>query len=239
MAVLSVDLAYKSYSDFGIAALDQTSGIIECELFDLPSAGSPSPQRLAEYLNTLCARYSISIILLDGPQGWKATNNGLLNSRCCERALNTPAKTGEPFTVKPAAYCEFVKFSIDTYDALDALGWRRLNKIRSSDRAPHLLIESFPNSAWKELDIKPLPAKRKTTMVQITNCLTELQKLFPLRLPNDVTHDQLQAIVSGLAGLAIERDHWDACRIAGIPPVLEAHYWREGFIVNRLRPLAP
>jgi hypothetical protein len=46
------------------------------------------------------------------------------------------------------------------------------------------------------------------------------------------THDQLQAIVSGLAGLAIESNRWSDCAVEGVPPVFEGGHWREGYIVN-------
>jgi hypothetical protein len=71
---------------------------------------------------------------------------------------------------------------------------------------------------------------------RLTRALTGLQQLLPLRLPQSPTHDQLQAIVSGLAGLAIENGDWDLCEIAGVPPIVEDGVWREGFIVSRIVP---
>jgi hypothetical protein len=53
------------------------------------------------------------------------------------------------------------------------------------------------------------------------------------RPPN---HDQLQAIVGGLPGLALEDRNAAAIRIVGHPPRREGGHWREGFIVLPLPP---
>jgi hypothetical protein len=49
-------------------------------------------------------------------------------------------------------------------------------------------------------------------------------------------HDQLQAIVGGLPGLALEARNYEGARIVGTPPRREDGQWREGFIVL---PVAP
>ena len=161
MAILSIDLAYKRYADIGAVVMEQEHNSIECELLNVNVAGAPTGEALAEWINGLCLREDIRIILLDGPQGWKARDNGLLHSRCCERRLNTPAKTGEPLSVKPSNYGPFVKFSIGVYDALASFGWERLSRVGSPSESNRLLIESFPLSAWRSLGIPHLPAKSK------------------------------------------------------------------------------
>lgn len=45
-------------------------------------------------------------------------------------------------------------------------------------------------------------------------------------------HDELQALVAGIAGLAIERGDWQFCRAAGTPPHFTGGVWCEGFIVK-------
>ena len=238
MTVLSVDLAHKSYSDVGAVVLDQGQGGIHCELLPVSLNGTPSPATLADHLDGFCRQRAIRLLLLDGPQGWKSKDNGLKHSRLCERELNTPAKTGDPTSVKPANYGAFVRFSIALYDALETRGWERLSKFGVAlGPACRVLIESFPLSAWRSLGIAPLPAKRKARFEHLRNRLDALKELFPLRLSAAPTHDQLQALVSGLAGLAVGRDEWDACAVAGVPPVVEEQYWREGFIVNPKRPI--
>jgi Protein of unknown function (DUF429) len=230
MAILSIDLAYKRYADIGVVVMKQEHNSIKCELVEVKVGGTPTPEALAEWINGLCLLENIRIVLLDGPQGWKARDNGLLHSRCCERELNTPAKTGEPFSVKPANYGPFVEFSISVYEALASLGWERLSRVGSSSEASRLLIESFPLSAWRSLGIPHLPAKSKRP--GLTWWIETLQERFALCASGSPTHDQLQAMVSGLAGLAIECNRWDSCDVAGSPPVSGRGYWYEGFIVN-------
>jgi hypothetical protein len=237
MAILSVDLAYKSYADIGVVILEQADGGIRCDPIRLPSSDLPYPQKLAQLLHDVCSQNDIRLLMLDGPQGWKADDNDLMHSRRCERELNTPAKTGAPFEVKPANYAPFVKFSVQVYDALGHLGWKRLFNLQSSSEISHRwLIETFPLSAWRTLGIKSLPSKRKCRGIDLTTYLDELARLFPLRLNQSMTHDEIQATVSGLAGLAIESGQWKNCKSAGVPPSLVDGQWREGFIVNRTRP---
>ena len=239
MAILSVDLAYKRYADIGVVLLKQIDGDICYDPIKLPSSDDPSPQKLAETLNEICSRNEIRLLMLDGPQGWKADDNGLIHSRKCERELNTPAKTGRPFEVKPANYAPFVRFSVEVYDALGDLDWKRLPDLQSSSDTSHRwLIETFPLSAWNTLCINSLPSKRKCRGANLNTYLDGLQRLFPLRQNQSqlLTHDEIQATVSGLAGLAIESRQWKDCRCSGIPPRLVDGHWREGFIVNRLPP---
>jgi hypothetical protein len=94
------------------------------------------------------------------------------------------------------------------------------------------MIESFPLSAWNTLGIKHLPSKAKCRQLDKINCVANLLRLFPLRLPPALTHDQIQAVVAGLGGLAIERCRWDGCAVAGVPPKIEDEHWREGLIIN-------
>ena len=140
-------------------------------------------------------------------------------------------------SVKPANYSAFVSFSIAVYNALGTRGWERLSTVGFVLEPPRrVLIESFPMSAWKSLGIAPLPAKVKARPADLAGRLAALQELFPLRLSGVPTHDELQALVSGFAGLAVERNEWEACAVAGLAPVVEEGHWREGFIVNALRP---
>ncbi len=70
--------------------------------------------------------------------------------------------------------------------------------------------------------------------------------LFPSRkqlyLPNMPVlsvHDQLQAIVGGLPGLALEERNSARARIVGTPPRREDGHWCEGFIVLPMPPARP
>ena len=67
------------------------------------------------------------MLLIDGPQGWKHPDHGTAFARSCEAELHTPAKTGLPVTVTPAACFPFVSFSIAVFDAPGERGWPRLS----------------------------------------------------------------------------------------------------------------
>jgi hypothetical protein len=237
MAVLSIDLAYTDYQDIGVVALSQSKDAISCEPIRLGRNDVPTPSMLAAHIDDICRQNAIRFLILDGPQGWKADDNGLLHSRLCERELNTPAKTGRPFEVKPAAYTKFVKFSVEVYDALCLAGWNRVSDVSSSlGSSDHWLIESFPLSAWKELGLAHLPSKRKCRGKNLDIYLEALMPLFPIQPKNAMTHDEIQATVAGLAGLAVENGDWKDCKLAGKAPSFVDGHWREGLIVNRKRP---
>ena len=139
MAVLSVDLAFRRWSDLGIVVLDhgrppegQDPGLrpIACEILPLNApepgfTGSVDANVLAGQLNHICGIRGIHMMLLDGPQAWKSRHNGLEHARVSERQLNTAAKTGLPGMVKPVTYRAFAEFCLDVYDALCRRGWRR------------------------------------------------------------------------------------------------------------------
>jgi hypothetical protein len=145
--------------------------------------------------------------------------------------LNTPAKTGLPGSVKPENYRPFVDFSIAVFDALAGLNWHRLS-VAHGPLAGFTTVESFPLSAWRVLGLKGLSAKSKAKLVDIDGCRQELARLLPLRFSEIPSHDELQATVAGLAGLALEVGDWENCAIAGVAPSFVDGFWREGFIVN-------
>jgi hypothetical protein len=230
MSVLSVDLAYKSYKDIGTVVLDLiNSKEVLCNKLSLKLSGRPNPNELAQELADLAYRYNCNIIMIDGPQAWKHPNNEHEYQRDCERKLNTPAKTGLPGSVLPKNYRPFVCFSIDVFNYLCQLGFPRLENINHGSL--RLAVESFPLSAWKALGLKNLKAKAKCKENDISAAAFSLTDSFPLRLPNVLTHDELQATVSGLGGLAIDRLN-NGFELVGQPPVSLDGIWREGFIVN-------
>jgi hypothetical protein len=244
MPVLSVDLACRSWSDLGVVLLEQKGARndmrIACEIFQWQDAGSPSVVELAIRLNTLCLERRVNILMLDGPQAWKSEDNGYPFCRASERELNTSAKTGLPGTVLPGTYERFVGFCLALYDALGRLGWQRLaTRERFADHADgpsrRILVESYPHAAWKSLGIPSLPAKRKCRVSHLAEAYAALTTLLPITTSQPPNHDQLQAIVGGLPGLAIEQRDGTA-RIVGQPPRREGGHWREGFIAV---PLAP
>jgi len=156
MAVLSVDLAIRRWSDLGIVVLERVraapaadlwtvgAGLplkqifapasvpesaesrIVCEIIPWNDPDPVEAEVLAGRLNHLCGVRGIRVLMLDGPQAWKSRSNGLEHSRMSERQLNTAAKTGLPGLVKPLSYRHFAEFCLDVYDALCRRGWRRL-----------------------------------------------------------------------------------------------------------------
>src|SRR5215469_11671737 len=96
-AVLSVDLACTA-ANIGICVLEAKErdtckvNFISATDWNLPTPLSPIA--LADTIFDFCVREHIPIVLLDGPQGWKDQESRLPHCRQCEKALNTPAKTG-------------------------------------------------------------------------------------------------------------------------------------------------
>jgi hypothetical protein len=249
VAVLSVDLAYRRWSDLGIVAIDRSrtaqsrlaDSPISCEIIPSMTPGDEigpvDANILAGRLNHLCTVRGINVMMLDGPQAWKSRTNGLLHSRVSERQLNTSAKTGLPGMVKPVTYRAFAEFCLDVYDALCRRGWRRLETQDQPGSSPaRVLVESYPHAAWKSLGLKPLPSKRLSKVSDLAEAYGALNRLIPISTNHPPNHDQLQAIVAGLAGLALEERNAAGTRIVGNPPRREDGHWREGFIVLPLPP---
>ena len=230
MKVLSVDLAYRDYRDVGIAILESTPTSIEVSFRLLQGSGRPTPSAVAEKILRLAEDINAPVILMDGPQGWKSPDTPFPHSRICERVLNTPAKTGLPGQVKPANYGPFVSFSIEVFDALHDMGWPRYSG--DLTRAPQTTVESFPLSAWRSLRVPALPSKQKAGNEDLSSRLDLLKRIFPLVLHAEPNHDELQALVSGLAGIPLLAGDMTRLQIEGIAPFLLDGTMREGYIVN-------
>jgi hypothetical protein len=270
MAILSVDLAFRRWSDLGIVLLDRVrpaeppnlletgpglpvraplnplhepkpaQRTIACEIIPWNDASRVDANVLAGRLNHLCGVRGIRVMVLDGPQAWKSRFNGLEHARVSERQLNTAAKTGLPGMVKPITYRPFAEFCLDVYEALCRRGWQRLDTMEQPGPAPQrVLIESYPHAAWKSLGLKPLPSKRRARVHDLAEAFGALRALVPLTVDRPPNHDQLQAIVGGLPGLALEERNSAGARIVGSPPRREEGHWREGFIVLPLLPIKP
>jgi len=212
--------------------------------FSPGSAGPVDANILAGRLNHLCGVRRIRVMMLDGPQAWKSRSNGLEHARVSERQLNRAAKTGLPGMVKPVTARPFAEFCLDVYDALCRRGWRRLATQEQPGSAldqnqERILVESCPFEAWKSLGLKPLPAKRRARVSDLAEAYAALRSLIPITTNRPPNHDQLQAIVAGLPGLALEDRNTAAAHIVGNPPRREDGHWREGFIVLPVLPVDP
>jgi hypothetical protein len=240
MPTLSVDLAFKDYRDIGVVTLAKLQGRIKASAVPLTTRslhGPPSAGGLADALVLLANEISAAWIFIDGPQGWKAPDNGLEHSRSCEQSLGTQGKTGLPGVTKPANV-GFIAFAVELFDALDIRGWPRLLTAAIPPLRHRCAIESFPTSAWRSLGLVPLPGKAATAPEMVFGRLQSLRALFPLDVSNDLSHDELQALVAGLAGQALDDGNGPGVSIAGVPPRRLEGTWREGFIVNPTRKAA-
>ena len=235
MTVISVDLAARRYRDCGIAVLDGSSTSARVELISPESiglTGRPEPATLAKALATLAAATGSSLILLDGPQGWRAAVSDVTHMRLCERQTRTPGKTGVPHVVKPASWTLMAVFSIGVFDHLQELHWPRFTQEWVGDRRT---VEIFPTHCWRELGLTALPGK-SSTIGPLTQWMDSLSSFCDLQWPHSPSHDELQAVVGGLAGLAIGEHGLSSCSLAGREPFIEDGHWREGFILS---PKAP
>jgi hypothetical protein len=234
MAVLSVDLAFRRWTDLGVVVLERKrpGAEVACEIVMWNDAGTVDPEVLANRLDRVSTERGIRVLLLDGPQAWKSRTNGLEHARVSERALNTSAKTGLPGVVKPVTYRRFAEFCVDVYDGLCRRGWRRLTAADRPGLGPkRVLVESYPYAAWKSLGLKPLTAKRRARISDLAEAYGALKAVVPFTTNRPPNHDQLQAIVGGLAGLELEARATADLQIVGRAPRREDGQWREGYIV--------
>ncbi len=243
MTVLSIDLAYKRCADLGIVALSQTEDGLFCDFVSPPDfSDCPEPERVAMWALEVAHRQGANYIMLDGPQAWKDPDNGFLHSRVCERELNAPAKTGLPYSTKPANYLPFISFSIAVFSALENAGWPRLCKFTQVEVQSHTraAIESLPLAAWRTLGLPALPAKKKAKPGDLVDRLDRLRNIYSLELSmHSPSHDQLQALVSGLGAANYAFGARRRTKVAGLAPRYVEGIPREGYILNPSRDPLP
>lgn len=193
--------------------------------------GRPEPSALATFLTCFAEEVGAGAIGLDGPQGWKHSDNGCEHSRVCEARLHTQGKTGLPGNTKPANYLGFIQFSIDTFDELERPGWPRLRG-NPTAAATRTAVETFPTAAWRALGLRPLPGKSSSKGEQVTTWTESLVRLGSIHLADRLSHDELQAAVAGLGILALAEENTDRYEAVGEPPFERDGLWFEGYIVN-------
>jgi len=228
--ILSVDLASRRWRDNGIALLSPDGEGASVQLVapeSLGLHGAPEVEPFAKALHRLAEREGVRLILLDGPQGWRAEVSTLVHLRHCEKETRCPGKTGLPGRVKPATWRRMAEFSIALFDALDARGWPRFSREWRGESAA---IESFPTHAWRMLGVPPIPGKASAG--DLTPWHAALAQLGVRGVPASASHDELQSVVAGLAGVALLRGGLAAADIRGINPSEEGGYWREGVIAS-------
>ncbi len=231
-AVLSVDLAARRYVDNGIAVLRGIPGDVQVQLVpvaNLGLTGTPDPIAMAVALARLADAEGVCLLVLDGPQGWRATDSQRVHQRECEASVRCPGKTGPPGIVKPASWTRFAEFSIALFNALSDQGWPRFTTDWNGD---HRAIESFPTHAWRSLGLPPLPGKSRKPTVAQCHRQADLDRTFGIVITQTPSHDELQAVVAGIVGIDLLADGLRAVDVYGHNPFMDGDTWREGLIVS-------
>jgi hypothetical protein len=233
--VLSVDLAIQRYRDIGIVVMESSAKYVATSLVRPESLGlreRPRVPLLAQFLDDLAQELGVRAILIDGPQAWKSPNNGLEHSRICERLLFTQAKTGLIGNAKPGTAIGFVSFAIALFDELGLRGWSRLDGRTAQVADGQVALESFPTAAWRALGQRPLPAKSAARETGIADWVSLLRAGYRVEFAESPTHDELQAAVAGLGGLAWLAGNDSGYELVGHPPEKVNGHWCEGYILN-------
>ena len=236
-ASLSIDLASRRYSHFGIIFLPEgsrTPRVLmpkELGLKDPPEAAS-----LAVAIESLARTANVDVVLLDGPQAWRYPQSPIKHMRLCERVLNTPGKTGIPGQAKPSTYLTYIQFSIDVFHYLRAAyGWSLLSSDWPQHSGRRWVVEVFPSAAWALLGLDRLPGKSRGAGLEPWRL--ELAQVTGYSLPSNLNHDQLQAAVVLPLGPALIEGAADQVILAGLDPFIEGDSLYEGLIANpRLPP---
>lgn len=239
MAVLSIDLASKSYSDLGLCYLAARKGRPEIlRPAALGLRGVPSPVDFAVAIDRFCRQEDVNVLLLDGPQGWRWPESSIRHMRLCERVLNTPARTGDPGQVKPKPYFPFVQFSITVFSEFRLRhGWSLLIEDWPSQTGKRWVVETFPSVAWDLMGLPRLPSKQRSGALELEAWRIRLEGATPYALPLGLSHDELQAIAALPAGVAIAEGRQDRVLLAGIDPILTPpHLVYEGWIALACAP---
>jgi len=240
--ILSIDLAFQKYENFGFCLLKEDAGrVVDIQYLShhrLGLDGDPEAEPFADRMLNFCLDAGVSILMLDGSQGWKDPKNGLEDRRVCEKELNTQAKTGVFGQVKPANFKSFIIFATEVFRLLHKTGRASLvtepGILVPADRI--LIIETYPHTAWRKLGMPPLPSKRCCSREQLARHAEQLKRLCGLPEVKNPTHDELSALVSGLAGVAIAARNEAGYIVAGMPPKVSPQgHVLEGYIVNPRR----
>ncbi len=231
MKILSIDLASKRYDHFGWALLELGASTPQFPTADqLGLSDPPDAITFASAIQQFCTAEDVHVLMLDGPQAWRYPGSPIDHMRLCERALNTPGKTGVPGVVKPRTYHAFIHFSIEVFNALRHMGWSLLEESFFQDPVERLVIECFPSCCWRTLGLKKLPAKGRLKTSELEPFRRSLAEVSGYALPQGLTHDELQAAVALPVGEALARRERESLVLAGVDPIIEGDIVYEGWI---------
>lgn len=253
---LGIDLASRRYKDIGTALLSchvpsarrvrdtsprQSTIEIKPDCITWPTGevtATAVAGKILEFVNAV----GVTAVCIDGPQGWRdpgSSNPGV--GRYAERELVTQGKAGEFGRTYPGTQRRWTELSIELFERLAAAGGRRANSVEEfatpSPQMPppgtFLLLETWPTATWRASGLRPLPAKTKTPPQEIVASAQTLADLLATAWQPDpeLSHDDLQAIVAALPGLALQGGPGDA-RSAGVPgSTTREHQRPDGVIV--------
>jgi hypothetical protein len=235
MKVLSIDLASRRYKDFGIALLEVGSTKPEfLKPDEVGFEGEPQAESCAAVLETFCAANDVSVLLLDGPHGWRHPKSSIEHMRLAERVLNTPGKTGNPGETKPKNYLRYTQFSIDLFQLLHSEHkWSLIEEGWHRKRNRRWVVESFPSAAWELLGLERLPGKSRAKRADLNRFAKKLGQVTGYEMPAGLSHDELQAAVVLPAGEAIARRDPEGVLLVGYEPIIDKNdNVLEGWIVE-------
>ena len=182
-------------------------------------------------------------LCIDGPLGWKGPEPLAEHSRLSERLVRAPGKTGlPPDGVKPRGYLGFTRFSIALFERLTRDGaWQlpgaEADVLSHTPLRTGFVTETFPTAIWRGLGLTPLVGKSTAGVGDVAAAVERFTGRTGLRLAGTPSHDQLQAVVGGYAGLRWAQGDPEAV-LAGAPPFRLDGSWREGYIMT-MQPSAP
>jgi hypothetical protein len=214
--VLGVDLACRSWDDNGSAVLEfDADGWRACRVrvARWPS-GPVTAGAMADVLDEYAREAGIAAVCLDGPQGWREPGIGPADRLGCGRwaeyEVSAQGKAGEYGRTYPRRQARWIRFCIDVFDRLLARDRVRLANDPDATRLPlpdggYYLLEVFPTSIWRASGLAPLPGKRRTTLGRLRDGQVWLAARYgmPAGFIPDGSHDDLQAVVSTLPGIAL------------------------------------
>ncbi len=231
-AALSIDLALASYAAIGVACVRASaSGALHAHVVRVPLSGRPDVGALAAWINETALRLDAGCLGIDGPLGWRGPETDSVHCRLSERAVRAPGKTGlPPDGVKPRTYQAFTQLSIALFEQLTRAGWK-LPSGPQSIVDERMITETFPTAAWRSLGLVPLPGKSRSRPADVTKGASRLTAACGIHIDGLETHDDLQAVVGGIAPAWWMAGLTDRIEFAGAPPFRFEGSWREGHII--------
>ncbi len=209
---LGIDLASANWRSNGSATIEfdvaqKTIARVITPAVTWPT-GPLNARAMARAIDAFARKNGISAVALDGPQGWRdpKTPPGVPGvGRRSEYECQTQGKAGVYPNTYPGNQRPWIEFSVDVFSELLAnpgVALTDAGSLRAPPTSGYLLLECYPTSAWRSSGLTPLPGKgRNPRLAPYVQSLTNAYQL-PFQPPLGFTHDDLQAVVAALTGVA-------------------------------------